>query len=150
MYIPWKYRKPSIVERDSCNIIGRFSEANKDDLIKSVNDMVLTWLQKDDVLERSPCQITFDGENGSEATIMFHAHEINIWTCANCWMVWRIASSESWPHIISHKVRSLGDNACATKYLKNEVKSECFYNRENPWKRAFYHFFRKITDWLRD
>jgi len=112
---------------------------------EEIKEAVVNWLnveEADDLIT-----IWLEGENGL-GILNFKRYDVPIWNCANGWVIWRIAACDQWPEIISKQIKQVNDNSGSIKYLQNEIKSQCFYNKENPWKKFWYHLLRKMTDWL--
>lgn len=112
---------------------------------EEIKEAVVNWLnveEADDLIT-----IWLEGGNGL-GMLNFKRYDVPIWNCANGWAIWRIAVCDQWPEIISKQIKQVNDNSGSIKYLQNEIKSQCFYNKENPWKKFWYHLLRKMTDWL--
>ena len=120
----WMERKGDVDfwEHGFCSdVTTMFSEQTLADMEKRVYE----WLR--DESDQDPI-IQFHYNCGWCDSVMFTRSEIQIKSCDNVWNIWRIAESNSYPKIISYRVKQVGTNESyklSDKFrMPNEIRSE--------------------------
>ncbi len=119
------------------DITKQFLPEIKETEIINITQRVKNWLIQDD--KDGIFEINFQDTEGDidyTNTVLFSRSEIYIKTCANAWVIWRIAEAQNWPDIISVKIGTLNENIDEMYLnrddfrLPNEIRGENYSNEE--------------------
>lgn len=100
-------------------VTGNMTPELKDQIVKAVKDW-LSLENKDDGNYATREFYLKDANNKLISRLTFRRYEVQVPTCANQWMVWRVASAFGWPELISVPVMLLGVNDYALSDTKEQ------------------------------